>query len=91
MEIEFGKQRRLAEAVGVSPQRINDYLSGRRNASPKIAQRLGDKTGSDPFIWVLPGSAPARQAAVAGWSPPAAEAGEGAAWPYPQVEHTNFF
>jgi len=70
MDIDFGKQRRLAEVLGLVPQRINDYLTGRRNASALVAQRLGELTGSDPFIWVLPGSVASRRAAVAGWEPP---------------------
>jgi hypothetical protein len=68
MEIEFGKQRRLAKAVGLLPQRINDYIIGRRNASALVAKRLGELTGSDPFIWVLPDSAEARRAAVVAWA-----------------------
>jgi len=67
MEIKFGKQRRLATAVGVKPQRINDYLSGRRNASPKVAMCIGGLTATDPFIWLLPDKVAARRAAVAAW------------------------
>jgi plasmid maintenance system antidote protein VapI len=68
MLIKFGKQRRLATVVGVSPQRINDYLSGRRNASPLVAMRIGDQTATDPFIWLLPDNQDARRAAVAAWA-----------------------
>ena|GEM_PF-6248069 len=67
MKIEHGKQRRLAGAAGVSPQSINDYLSGRRNASPRVAMRLGDMTSTDPFIWLLSENVSARRAAVAAW------------------------
>ena len=67
MRIEHGKQRRLAGAAGVSPQSINDYLSGRRNASPRVARRLGDMTGTDPFIWLLADGVRARRLAVVAW------------------------
>ena len=67
MKIEHGKQRRLAGAAGVSPQSINDYLAGRRNASPRVAKRLGDMTSTDPFIWLLSENVSARRAAVAAW------------------------
>ena len=77
MQIEFGKQRRLAKAVGVSPQVLNDSLSGRRNASPLVAMRIGSQTATDPFIWLLPDKAEARRPAVAAWATEQREGGIG--------------
>jgi plasmid maintenance system antidote protein VapI len=70
MQIQHGKQRRLAGALGLSPQCLNDYLAGRRNASPRVAKCLGDLTSTDPFIWLLPDNVVARRAAVAAWPEP---------------------
>ena len=39
MEIKHGKQTRLAAAVGVTPQCLHDYLTGRCNASPSVTTR----------------------------------------------------
>jgi plasmid maintenance system antidote protein VapI len=77
MEIEYGKQRRLALAVGLSAQAICQYLAGNRNAIASMARRLGAETGSDPFIWMLAddetshaANVARRRAAVAAWEPP---------------------
>ena len=81
MKIEYGKQKRLAEAVGVTPGALNDYLAGRCNASAVIARKLGNETGVNPFIWMQADSfddhrlnVVYRQEAVASWEPPAAPA-----------------
>jgi len=77
MKITFGKQRRFAEAAGVTPQILNDCLAGRRNASARVAKRIGDKAGCDPFIWMLPDNIPARREAVAKWEPEEKEETDG--------------
>jgi plasmid maintenance system antidote protein VapI len=93
MQIEYGKQRRLALVVGISAQAICQYLGGSRNAPPPVAQRLGAVTGSDPFIWMLSddeathaANVAQRQAAAAAWEPPESMAGEPAGAP---VESTK--
>ena len=43
---------RLAEAVGVSRQSINELLRGRRALSPEMALRLGRLFGNSPEFWM---------------------------------------
>ena len=43
---------RLAEAVGVSRQTINDLLRERRPLSPEMALRLSRLFGNTPEIWL---------------------------------------
>ena len=43
---------RLAEAVGVSRQSINELLSGRRALSPKMSLRLARLFGNSPEFWL---------------------------------------
>lgn len=43
---------RLAEAVGVSRQSINELLRERRAVSPEMALRLGRLFGNSPEFWL---------------------------------------
>jgi len=43
---------RLAEAVGVSRQSINELLRERRAVSPEMALRLGRLFGNSPEFWM---------------------------------------
>jgi antitoxin HigA-1 len=43
---------RLAEAVGVSRQSINELLRGRRAVSPEMALRLSRLFGNSPEFWL---------------------------------------
>ncbi len=43
---------RLAEAVGVSRQSINELLRGRRAVSPEMALRLARLFGNSPEFWL---------------------------------------
>jgi addiction module HigA family antidote len=43
---------RLAEAVGVSRQSINELLRGRRAISPEMALRLARLFGNSPEFWL---------------------------------------
>jgi len=42
------KQKQLAEEIGVSPSRINDYISGRSEPTLKIARLLCSKLNIPP-------------------------------------------
>ena len=43
---------RLAEAVGVSRQSINELLCGRRSVSPEMSLRLARLFGNSPEFWL---------------------------------------
>jgi addiction module HigA family antidote len=43
---------RLAEAVGVSRQSINELLRGRRSVSPEMSLRLARLFGNSPEFWL---------------------------------------
>ena len=43
---------RLAEAVGVSRQSVNELLRSRRAVSPEMALRLGRLFGNTPEFWL---------------------------------------
>ena len=43
---------RLAEAVGVSRQSINELLGGRRSVSPEMSLRLARLFGNSPEFWL---------------------------------------
>ena len=43
---------RLAEAVGVSRQSVNELLRGRRAVSPEMALRLSRLFGNSPEFWL---------------------------------------
>ncbi len=43
---------RLAEAVGVSRQSINEILRGRRAVSPEMSLRLARLFGNSPEFWL---------------------------------------
>lgn len=43
---------RLAEALGVSRQSVNELLRERRGVSPEMALRLGRLFGNSPEFWL---------------------------------------
>ncbi len=43
---------RLAEAIGVSRQSVNELLRERRSVSPEMALRLGRLFGNSPEFWL---------------------------------------
>ena len=43
---------RLAEALGVSRQSINELLRGRRSVSPEMSLRLARLFGNSPEFWL---------------------------------------
>ena len=43
---------KLAEAIGVSRQSINEILRERRSVSPEMALRLGRLFGNSPQFWL---------------------------------------
>ena len=50
---EFGLSvSKLAEAIGVSRQSINELLRERRAVSPEMALRLGRLFGNSPEFWL---------------------------------------
>lgn len=50
---DFGlNASRLAAAIGVSRQSVNDLLRGRRGVSPEMALRLGKLFGNSPQFWL---------------------------------------
>jgi addiction module HigA family antidote len=48
---------RLASAIGVSRQSVNELLRGRRAVSPEMALRLGKLFGNSPEFWLKAQSA----------------------------------
>jgi len=55
-------QKDLALIVGISKGYLGGVVSGKRDASKKLAHKLGKKTGSPPEIWIF-GSAASREKA----------------------------
>ena len=50
---EYGlSQRRLADAVGISPNRIADIVNNRRRITADTAVRLGLFFGNSPEFWL---------------------------------------
>jgi len=45
-------QRELADAIGVSYQRINEIVNGRRGITPATALRLAKFFGMSPDFWM---------------------------------------
>ena len=45
-------QRRLAEHIGVSAQRVNEIVRGKRGVTAETAWLLGDAFGTTPIFWV---------------------------------------
>lgn len=45
-------QNKLAVAIGVPPQRINEIVHGKRAITADIALRLGRYFGVDPQFWL---------------------------------------
>ena len=45
-------ESRLARAIGVSPQRINDIVRGRRSVTADTALRIGQALGMTPEYWL---------------------------------------
>ena len=45
-------QRDLAGAIGVSYQRVNEIVRGRRGIAPSTALRLGKFFGTTPAFWM---------------------------------------
>jgi addiction module HigA family antidote len=43
---------RLAEAIGVSRQSVNELLGGRRAVSPEMSLRLARLFGNSPEFWL---------------------------------------
>ena len=43
---------KLAEAIGVSRQSVNELLGGRRAVSPEMALRLSRLFGNSPEFWL---------------------------------------
>ena len=45
-------QRRLAEAIGVPYQRVNEIVRGRRGVTPSTALRLAKFLNTSPGFWM---------------------------------------
>ncbi len=45
-------QSRLAQHLGVSLQRVNEIINGKRGITPETAWLLGDAFGISPQFWV---------------------------------------
>ena len=45
-------QRRLAEAIGVPYQRVNEIVRGRRGVTPSTALRLAKFFNTSPGFWM---------------------------------------
>ena len=43
-------QRKLSELLGVSPSRINDYLTGRSEPTLKVARNISRKLNINPYV-----------------------------------------
>ena len=56
------KQKDLAIVLGISRGYLGGLVSGKRDASKKLANKLGKITGSSPDTWIF-GTAISRQEA----------------------------
>lgn len=45
-------QARLAEHLGISPQRVNELISGKRGVTPDTAWLLARAFGTSPELWI---------------------------------------
>jgi len=45
-------QRKLADAIHVTYQRVNDIVNGRRSVTPSIALRFGKFFNTSAFFWM---------------------------------------
>ena len=45
-------QYRIAQAIGVSPRRINEIVQGQRRITPETAVRLSKALGLTPRYWI---------------------------------------
>jgi Predicted transcription regulator containing HTH domain len=43
-------QKKLSELLGVSPSRINDYLTGRSEPTLKVARNISRKLNINPYV-----------------------------------------
>ena len=60
-------QQMIANRIGVSVATIQHILSGLRNASAPLADKLADMTDSPFRIWLLGGNIEARRQAMQAW------------------------
>ena len=65
--MKHGTQAHIARVAQISPQLLNHYLSGRKNAASLIADRLAALTGTDIRVWLKGGNLTKRHEAVAKW------------------------
>ena len=42
----------MSKRLGVSPQRLCDFEKGRRLPSPKSAEKMAEKLGYHPAVWI---------------------------------------
>ena len=59
---------KMAALAGASGTFVSELLSGRKNASAPIADRLAAITNTDIRIWLRGGDPAARRAAADAWS-----------------------
>lgn len=62
--MKHGTQTKLAGLVGIKPQTLHDYLSGRSGASALVADQLAYLTGTNIRLWLQGGDPAERRAAV---------------------------
>ncbi|MDR2368884.1 MAG: helix-turn-helix domain-containing protein [Deltaproteobacteria bacterium] len=61
-------QTYLASLAQITPGLLSHYLTGRRNASAPVADKLACLTGTDIRVWLRGGMPEDRQAAFAKWA-----------------------
>ena len=49
---DFESKSACARALGMSPQSLQDYISGKRIPSPELAGKMADKLGYSPLSFI---------------------------------------
>ena len=62
-----GAQSRLARFFNCSPNKVSDYVAGRKDAGLIWATKFGEATKTSPLLWGPGGDPEARKAAVEAW------------------------
>jgi len=52
VETDFKTRTACARKLGMSPQSLNDYLTGRRIPSPELAGKMAKKLGYSPMSFI---------------------------------------
>ena len=66
--MKHGAITAVATMIGLKPQVVCDYLSGKSGASPMAADRLAAITGTDIRVWLRGGKPEDRISALEAWA-----------------------